>query len=100
MNSILAWFITFNFINIAWVFFRAKEWDDAIKVLKAMFFGELMLPDKYAQKLSFLNEYSVSFGRVFEHINGKDKTLYFIIGAFFFILWFKNSSFFTNNFKP
>ncbi|MDH4945462.1 MBOAT family protein, partial [Sulfurimonas sp. C5] len=42
----------------------------------------------------------VSFGRVFEHINGKDKTLYFIIGAFFFILWFKNSSFFTNNFKP
>jgi alginate O-acetyltransferase complex protein AlgI len=100
MNSILAWFITFNFINIAWVFFRAKEWNDAIKVLKAMFFGELMLPDKYATKLSFLNEYSISFGRVFEHINGKDKTLYFVIGAFIFILWFKNSSFFTRNFKP
>ncbi|MBU3015747.1 MBOAT family protein [Poseidonibacter lekithochrous] len=33
----LAWFITFNFVNIAWVFFRAKEWDDAIKVLGAMF---------------------------------------------------------------
>ncbi|MBU0631311.1 MBOAT family protein [bacterium] len=33
---ILAWFITFNFVNIAWVFFRAKEWDDAIKVLKGM----------------------------------------------------------------
>jgi len=32
----LAWFITFNFINIAWVFFRAKEWDDAIKVLGGM----------------------------------------------------------------
>ena len=27
---------TFNFINIAWVFFRAKEWDDAVKVLKGM----------------------------------------------------------------
>ncbi len=37
MNSILAWFITFNFVNIAWVFFRAKEWEDAIKVLKGMF---------------------------------------------------------------
>ena len=23
MNTILAWFITFNFVNIAWVFFRA-----------------------------------------------------------------------------
>jgi hypothetical protein len=32
----LAWFITFNFINIAWVFFRAKEWNDAIKVLNGM----------------------------------------------------------------
>lgn len=32
----LAWFITFNFVNIAWIFFRAKEWDEAIKVLKGM----------------------------------------------------------------
>jgi len=36
MPKIIAWFITFNFINIAWIFFRAKEWDDAIKVLKGM----------------------------------------------------------------
>ena len=33
----LAWFITFNFINIAWVFFRAKEWKDAIRILESMF---------------------------------------------------------------
>jgi len=37
MNKLLAWFITFNFINISWVFFRAKEWDDALKILNAMF---------------------------------------------------------------
>ena len=36
MNTVLAWFITFNFVNIAWVFFRAKEWDDALKVLSGM----------------------------------------------------------------
>jgi len=100
MNSILAWFITFNFINIGWVFFRAKEWDDAIKVLKGMFFGEFMLPDKYVTQLSFLNEFGVTFGRVFEQINGKDKTVYFLVGGFIFINWFKNSSFFTSNFKP
>jgi len=35
--SWFAWLITFNFINISWVFFRAKEWDDAIKVLSSMF---------------------------------------------------------------
>lgn len=33
----LAWFITFNFVNIAWIFFRAKEWDEAVKVLGGMF---------------------------------------------------------------
>ena len=36
LPTILAWFITFNFVNIAWVFFRAKEWDDALKVLTGM----------------------------------------------------------------
>ena len=33
----LAWFITFNFINISWIFFRAKNWDDAIKIFSSMF---------------------------------------------------------------
>lgn len=36
MNTFWAWFITFNFVNIAWVFFRAESLSDAIKVLKAM----------------------------------------------------------------
>jgi D-alanyl-lipoteichoic acid acyltransferase DltB (MBOAT superfamily) len=37
LPKILAWFITFNFVNIAWVFFRAKDWESAIKVLHSMF---------------------------------------------------------------
>lgn len=36
MNRYLAWFITFNFVNITWIFFRAKEWNDAVKVLLGM----------------------------------------------------------------
>ena len=42
MPMLLAWFITFNFVNIAWVFFRAKEWSDALKVLRAMFLGDVV----------------------------------------------------------
>ncbi len=34
----VAWLITFNFVNIAWIFFRAKEWSDATNILKGMFF--------------------------------------------------------------
>ena len=51
LNRLLAWFITFNFINISWVFFRAKEWDDAIKVLKAMFGGEIIRNQMYLANL-------------------------------------------------
>ncbi len=36
LNRILAWFLTFNFINITWVVFRANSWESAIKVLKGM----------------------------------------------------------------
>ena len=45
LPTIVAWFITFNFINIAWVFFRAKSFDDALKVLKAMFSGKFIMPE-------------------------------------------------------
>lgn len=37
MGRFLGWFITFNFINIAWVFFRANSFQSACKVLGAMF---------------------------------------------------------------
>ena len=34
MNKVLSWFLTFNFINIAWVFFRAADWNSAVNVIK------------------------------------------------------------------
>jgi alginate O-acetyltransferase complex protein AlgI len=36
MHALLAWLITFLFVNTTWVFFRAEIWADAIKVLRAM----------------------------------------------------------------
>lgn len=36
MPPILAWLLTFNFINLTWVFFRAQTLDDALKVLRGM----------------------------------------------------------------
>lgn len=36
MHGFVAWFITFNFINLTWIFFRANNFDDAIKILKGM----------------------------------------------------------------
>jgi len=36
MPPVPAWILTFAFVNVAWVFFRAKTMDDAIRVLHGM----------------------------------------------------------------
>lgn len=37
LPSLLSWFITFMFVNIAWVFFRANNLQDAFQVVSCMF---------------------------------------------------------------
>ncbi|MGD6778544.1 MBOAT family O-acyltransferase [Sutcliffiella horikoshii] len=64
LNKILAWLITFNFVNIAWVFFRAESFTDATNVLKAMLgFNGIILPDiaGLESRLSFLTNYGLQF---------------------------------------
>ena len=63
MHKFLAWFLTFNFVNIAWVFFRAASFADAFKVLQAMFgFSGIILPESTARWLGFLSQYQIKFG--------------------------------------
>ncbi|QKF67784.1 membrane-bound O-acyl transferase, MBOAT family [Arcobacter venerupis] len=88
----LAWLITFNFVNIAWVFFRAKEWDDAVKVLGSMFsLDNVVLPNVLASKLSFLSNYNIGFGGLVENIQGNNFTPIWLIFGFILILFFENS---------
>ena len=79
MPKILAWIITFNFINITWIFFRAKEWEDAIKVIKGMFLPEKILFPQY-----------VSSTYVFDSFNSF--TYIFLLISFIITLMFKNSN--------
>jgi len=37
LHKIVAWFITFNTVNLSLIIFRANDLDDALKVFKAMF---------------------------------------------------------------
>jgi hypothetical protein len=36
MPKWLGWFLTFHFVNVAWVFFRAERWEDAFAIIKGM----------------------------------------------------------------
>ena len=91
LNKFVAWFMTFNFINIAWIFFRAKEWGDALKVLKGMFgLSGIVLPNFLAAKLEFLSKYGVGFNNFIERVGNKNTFLFMLLG-FILVLVFKNS---------
>lgn len=97
----LAWLITFNFINIAWVFFRAKEWDDAVKVLGSMFsLDNVALPGFLQSKLSFLSIYGITFNSWLNNISGNYKVVIWLFIGFVLILLFKNSMEKLKLFKP
>ena len=88
----LAWFITFNFINISWVFFRAEKWDDAIKVLRGMFgYSGVSLPS-FLGGFEFLSGYGIVFNGLMPSIEGDKYTAFLIFCSLFFVLAFKNSN--------
>ena len=101
LHTVLAWFITFNFVNISWVFFRAKEWDDAMKVLKGMFsLDDIMITQGLARHLEFLQEYGIEFGPWLREIGGGTTTILWITVAFVLILFSKNSMEKIKSFQP
>ncbi|MBT4764884.1 MBOAT family protein, partial [bacterium] len=87
----LAWLITFNFVNITWVFFRAKEWDDAVKVLGGMVgLSGIKVHSVLYSKLSFLENYGIEFG-VYDAIQLPALEILWFIFGFIIVLMFKNS---------
>jgi len=94
INRYLAWFITFNFVNITFVFFRARDWDDAMKVLGSMFsLDHIVLPYSLSDKLEFLVQYGVGFGfeGAISAIQGDRWTFIWLFIGFVLILLFRNS---------
>jgi len=100
MNKVLAWFITFNFVNITFVFFRAKDLDDALKVFEGMFYGQVILYDKLESYLSFLTPLGVRFDDVLSDIGGKAQTIVYIVLAFIITLLLKNTHQMAKEFSP
>jgi len=91
MNKYLAWFITFNFVNIAWVFFRAKEWEDAIKVLKGMFgFSGVVFSDRSLYKFESLRPFVEAHAENFGKLMFGSTSVSFILVGIFVVLYYDN----------
>ena len=61
--KIASWAITFNFVNFCWIFFRAKDWADATKVIKGMLaINGLALPTKLQHLTPHVTHYLSNLG--------------------------------------
>ncbi|PZQ04226.1 MAG: membrane-bound O-acyltransferase family protein, partial [Aliarcobacter butzleri] len=96
----LAWFITFNFINITWIFFRAKDFESAMKVFGSMFsFDNVVLPSIFFKKLAFLENYGIKFDEVTRSISGGSDLLNLTLVSMIIVFFFKNSMQLKDKFK-
>lgn len=84
LPKILAWLITFNFVNLAWVFFRARSLDDALKVAGGMV--------DIASFREGIGSYSWWLGT--------QPITWIIAGAFVIVLGFNNSNQILKSFRP
>ncbi|WDL74948.1 MBOAT family protein [Helicobacter winghamensis] len=90
LYKVLCWILTFNFLNMTWVFFRAENLQGAFNLLAGMFgIVWVELPEK-----------AYKIGVLLDKINADDKALGLLIIAFFLVLCFSNSIQKLDSFKP
>lgn len=65
MPNAIAWLVTFLYVDLAWVFFRAHSMDDAMRIIKAMFTlpGSPAMNTMAIENMSFMGTMADSISR-------------------------------------
>jgi alginate O-acetyltransferase complex protein AlgI len=100
MPPLLGWFITFNFVNISFVFFRARSLNDAIRILKGMAGLHGIMLHKSLAKFTFLGTMGITFGNWLDVIKGNDETWIMIIAALLVTVCLKNTMEIVSRVRP
>ncbi len=89
----LAWLLTFNFVNLAWIFFRARDMADAKRVLEGMAgMHGVVLPPVFGDWLPQLKSLGISFGPMLRQGNDDFQMMLWLVAAFVIVLAFRNSN--------
>ena len=89
----IAWLLTFNFVNLAWVFFRARDMADAKRVLEGMAgMHGAVLPPVFGDWLPQLKSLGISFGPILRQGNDDFQMMLWLVAAFVIVLAFRNSN--------
>lgn len=101
INRFWGWFLTFNFVNVGWVFFRAEDLNIATDVLKAMVgLNGVVLPTALAQVFPEHIRGFLSFGDYLGGVVGSPFDLGFIGAGFVICLMYSNSNQKMHVFSP
>lgn len=101
MPPIVGWSLTFTFINLTWVVFRASSFDDAVKVYRGMFgLNGIVLPEWLAGFVGQLDGHAFHFGNSLANIKGGADTAAALAAALIAVLWASNTNELKERFKP
>ncbi len=100
MPSLLGWLITFNFVNVSFVFFRSKSLEGALAVLKGMAGLNGVMLHRSLAKVQALKDMGISFGGWLDPIKGNDQTWIMAVCALLIVVFWKNSMEIVSNAKP
>lgn len=100
MHKVLAWTLTFLFVNLTWVPFRAVNLESTMKVVKGMCgLNGVVFPAKL-KKIPGLKSLGVDFGEWLVNLQiSLDVILYLILGLVACVA-FKNSNKYVEEFRP
>ena len=104
LNSFIGWFITFNFINITWVVFRAENVSTAWIIIKSMFgLNGIFMPNALHPLFDSLGLSNIEYGSfvtILKLINGDLMTPLWFIVILPILFLVKNSNEMLSSFKP
>ena len=89
MNKFVGWFITMNLVNIFWVFFRATNLHDAIKIIKGMFDINSLI--QIVNNPRVILEATKDFRELAKGDLGNELNLFLLMFSFIIVIGLKNS---------
>jgi alginate O-acetyltransferase complex protein AlgI len=101
LPKFLAWFLTFNFVNFSWIFFRATNFEDATKVVKGMFgINGLGMTEQITHAFRSFKRFQLALNHWLGNIDGNFQTLAIIIVCLILSIYFRNSNDMEERFTP
>jgi D-alanyl-lipoteichoic acid acyltransferase DltB (MBOAT superfamily) len=101
LPMVVGWLITFLFVNVSFVFFRAKGLPEAVKVLKSMVgLGAPLFPEKHSPVTLSAFTHSQIWKELLINLQGRDSTFWTLLVILSFTFIAKNSIELADTFKP